>query len=68
MGHARKLELLTDDESELEFRDALELLIADFAARHVLDEQVMPDISESGSYAPPDQSISDGPDDLDTAY
>ena len=58
MGHARKLELPTDDELESEFRDALDLLIAYFAARRGLDEQVVSDIPESGSY-------DDDPDDMD---
>ncbi len=48
MGRARKLEPPADDESEL--RDAMDILIADFADRRGLDEQVVSDIPESGSH------------------
>ncbi len=54
--HARKLEPPADDESEL--RDAMGVLIADFADRRGLDEQVVSDIPESGSH-------DDDPDDMD---
>ncbi len=50
MGHAPKLEPPADDESESELHDAMDLLIADFAARRVFDEQVVSDIPESGSH------------------
>ena len=56
MGHAPKLEPPANDESEL--RDAMGVLIADFADRRGLDEQVVSDIPESDSY-------DDDPDDMD---
>ena len=56
MGHSPKLEPPADDESEL--RDAMGVLIADFADRRGLDEQVVSDIPESDSY-------DDDPDDMD---
>ena len=52
MGHARKLESPADDDSEL--RDAMDVLVADFANRWVFDEP------ESGSY-------DDDRDDMDDA-
>ncbi len=48
MGHSPKLEPPADDESEL--RDAMDVLITDFADRRGLDEQVVSDIPESGSH------------------
>ena len=39
MGHASKLEPPADDTSESRLRDAMDLLIADFADRQVFDEQ-----------------------------
>ncbi len=47
MGHSPKLEPPADDESEL--RDAMGVLIADFADRRGLDEQVVSDILDSRS-------------------
>ncbi len=47
MGHSPKLEPPADDESEL--RDAMDVLIADFADRQGLDEQVVSDIPDSRS-------------------
>ena len=58
MGQAPKLESPADDESEL--RDAMDVLIADFADRRGLDEQVVSDIPESGSH-------DDDRDDMDDA-
>ena len=58
MGRARKLEPPADDESEL--RDAMDVLIADFADRQGLDEQAVSDIPESGSH-------DDDRDDMDDA-
>ena len=58
MGHVRKLESPADDDSEL--RDAMDVLIADFADRRGLDEQVVSDIPESGSH-------DDDRDDMDDA-
>ncbi len=58
MGQAPKLESPADDESEL--RDAMDVLIADFADRQGLDEQVVSDIPESGSH-------DDDRDDMDDA-
>ena len=58
MGRARELEPHADDESEL--RDAMGVLIADFADRRGLDEQVVSDIPESGSH-------DDDRDDMDDA-
>ncbi len=58
MGHAPKLEPPTDDASASRLRDSIDLLVSDFSARQVLDERVVSDIPESGSY-------DDDPDDMD---
>ncbi len=54
MGHAPKLERPADDASAdasaSRTRDAIDLLVSDFTARQVFDEQVVSDIPEPDSY------------------
>jgi hypothetical protein len=62
MGHAPKLEPPADDASAdasaSRLRDSIDLLVSDFAARQVFDEQALSDIPESGSH-------DDDPDNMD---